>query len=102
AAINATLERLAKNRTVIAVTHRLGAVQHADRVFVLEAGRIVEQGQHSDLLELNGLYHQLWVMSTLGVIDQQSAPAEIEQALNQMGERHTADLRTLSEQVGQF
>ncbi len=60
AAINATLERLAKNRTVVAVTHRLAAVQNADRIFVLDHGRLVEQGRHVELLKQKGLYYQLW------------------------------------------
>jgi ATP-binding cassette subfamily B protein len=60
AAINATLERLARDRTVVAVTHRLGAVLHADQIYVIEGGRIAEQGRHQDLLDRRGLYYQLW------------------------------------------
>jgi len=60
AAIIATLERLARNRTVIAVTHRLAAIQHANRIFVVDAGCVVEQGKHQALLDRRGLYHDLW------------------------------------------
>jgi ATP-binding cassette, subfamily B, bacterial len=60
AAINATITRLAKNRTVIAVTHRLSSVQHADRIFVLDRGHVVLQGRHEDLIGTQGLYDQLW------------------------------------------
>ena len=60
AAIIATLERLRRNRTVIAVTHRLAAVQRADRIFVVDSGRVVEQGRHRELLDRRGLYHELW------------------------------------------
>jgi ATP-binding cassette subfamily B protein len=60
ASVNETLERLAKNRTVIAVTHRLDGVKNVDRICVLKAGRIVEQGRHDELLKRQGLYHELW------------------------------------------
>ncbi len=60
AAIIATLERLARKRTVLVVTHRLAAVQHADRIFVVDSGCVVEEGTHHELLDRRGLYHELW------------------------------------------
>jgi ATP-binding cassette subfamily B protein len=60
AAINATLQRLARSRTVIAVTHRLSSVVDADRIFVLQAGCVVEAGAHAALLQQNGIYAELW------------------------------------------
>jgi ATP-binding cassette subfamily B protein len=54
AAIHATLERVAKGRTVVTVTHRLASVRHADRIFVLDRGRLVECGQHDELLTQGG------------------------------------------------
>jgi len=60
AAINHTLLRLAKDRTVISVTHRLATIVDADRVFVFAEGRLVEQGRHEDLLSTKGLYATLW------------------------------------------
>ena len=60
AAIIATLERLARKRTVLVVTHRLAAVQHADRIFVVDSGCVVEEGRHHELLDRRGLYHELW------------------------------------------
>src|SRR5207249_10470638 len=60
AAIIATLERLGRQRTLIVVTHRLAAIHRADRIFVVDAGRVVEQGRHHELLARNGLYRELW------------------------------------------
>ena len=59
-AIIATLQRLAEGRTVISVTHRLTSVTSADKIFVLDRGKLIEQGTHQELTKRNGLYHQLW------------------------------------------
>lgn len=60
AAINQTLARLAHDRTVISATHRLASVVSADRIFVFNEGRLVEQGGHEDLLSKEGVYAGLW------------------------------------------
>jgi len=60
AAVNATLKEMSAGRTVISVTHRLDSVADADRIFVLSAGRLVEQGTHAELLAGGGVYHTLW------------------------------------------
>ena len=59
ASINATLERVARQRTVISVTHRLASVTGCDRIFVLKDGRLAESGRHDELLARQGLYAQL-------------------------------------------
>jgi len=60
ASINKTLERAAKGRIVVSVTHRLASIVAMDRIFVLERGRMVEQGRHDELLLLGGVYYKLW------------------------------------------
>ncbi|MEZ4643341.1 MAG: ATP-binding cassette domain-containing protein [Chloroflexota bacterium] len=64
AAVNQTIARLGQGRTVIAVTHRLASVVQADQIFVMQNGRLVEQGTHQTLLAQGGLYHQLWQKQT--------------------------------------
>jgi ATP-binding cassette, subfamily B, bacterial len=59
AAIQAELERLAEGRTTITIAHRLSTVRDADQIVVLDAGRIVERGTHSQLLDEGGLYAAL-------------------------------------------
>jgi ATP-binding cassette subfamily B protein len=60
AAIVRTLEAVARERTVISVTHRLSSVTRADRIFVLDRGRLAEEGTHAMLLHTGGAYAELW------------------------------------------
>jgi ATP-binding cassette subfamily B protein len=60
--ISRTMRDVATSRRVITIliAHRLSTVMHADRIYVLERGKIVEAGQHDDLLERTGLYYAMW------------------------------------------
>lgn len=58
------LNNLMKNRTSLIIAHRLSTIQSADMIVVLEAGKIVEQGTHTQLLQKNGLYKRLIEMQT--------------------------------------
>jgi ATP-binding cassette, subfamily B, bacterial len=60
AGILSTLEQVAKNRTVIAITHRLSLAIRADVIFVFKDGKFVESGNHTDLLQQKSLYAELW------------------------------------------
>ena len=60
ASINQALERAGRGRTVVSVTHRLAAIVNMDRIFVMDAGRLVEHGRHAELLALRGVYARLW------------------------------------------
>lgn len=59
-AIRVTLADLAKGRTTILIAHRLASVVGADNIVVIDAGRVIEQGTHAELLGLNGPYAQLY------------------------------------------
>jgi subfamily B ATP-binding cassette protein MsbA len=58
--IQAALDGLIKDRTTFVIAHRLSTVEKADRILVMESGRIVEQGSHAELLSANGRYAQLY------------------------------------------
>ncbi len=60
AAIQRSLERITVNRTTIAIAHRLSTIRNADRIYVMEHGKLVESGTHEALLEENGIYASLW------------------------------------------
>jgi ABC-type transport system involved in Fe-S cluster assembly fused permease/ATPase subunit len=58
--ILATLHAISENRTSLSIAHRLSTIADADCIFVLNEGRMVEQGNHADLLRHDGLYAEMW------------------------------------------
>lgn len=64
AAIQRSLRRISKERSVIVVAHRLSTIVHADKILVLEDGRIVERGTHAELIQNGGPYASLWGVQT--------------------------------------
>ncbi|MCH8907364.1 MAG: ABC transporter ATP-binding protein [Candidatus Heimdallarchaeota archaeon] len=64
AAIQRSLEKLTQNRTTILIAHRLSTIRNVDRIYVLENGKIVEQGNHDELVDQDGLYANLWKVQT--------------------------------------
>jgi subfamily B ATP-binding cassette protein MsbA len=63
--IQTALENIMKDRTVFIIAHRLSTVRRADRIFVVDRGRIAEIGTHNELLEKNGIYRKLYDLQFL-------------------------------------
>lgn len=57
--IQSAIKKLMNGRTSIVIAHRLSTIQHADKILVVDKGRIVEAGNHQELLQLGGIYHKL-------------------------------------------
>ena len=60
AAVQAALANLMEGRTVLVIAHRLSTVRRADRIVVMEKGRVTESGSHEELIELDGTYKRLY------------------------------------------
>ena len=73
ASIQTALDEAMEGKTVLAIAHRLSTIARMDRIVVLEAGRIVEEGTHSDLLDNNGVYARFWQRQSGGFIGVQEA-----------------------------
>jgi ATP-binding cassette subfamily B protein len=107
AAINATLERLGRDRTTISVTHRLAPLVNYDRIFVFQAGHLMEAGNHRELLARGGLYAELWSKQHTVALSADGTQATIDpQSLGRIGifkpldeamRREVADLFNIEE-----
>jgi ATP-binding cassette subfamily B multidrug efflux pump len=75
AIIQDALSTLIEGKTVIAIAHRLSTIAALDRLIVLDQGRIVEEGTHSDLLRRNGVYARMWRRQSGGFLD--TEPADV-------------------------
>jgi ATP-binding cassette subfamily B protein len=73
AAVQSVLGRLMTGKTVIAIAHRLSTIQRMDRIVVLDDGRIIEEGNHAELLAERGLYARLWARQSGGFIAAEAA-----------------------------
>jgi subfamily B ATP-binding cassette protein MsbA len=72
--VQAALTELMRGRTTIVIAHRLSTIEHADRIVVLQRGRIVEIGNHAELLARNGVYARLYRIQF--ALEQEDTPAE--------------------------
>jgi len=68
ASIQEQLEQLMINKTVLAIAHRLSTIAKMDRLIVLDKGRIVEQGTHTELISSGGIYARLWSRQSGGFL----------------------------------
>lgn len=73
AVIQSTLYGMMAGKTVIAIAHRLSTIAEMDRILVLDAGKIVEQGSHADLLAQRGLYAGFWARQSGGFLNADEA-----------------------------
>ena len=64
AALQRSIERISTDRTTIIIAHRLSTVRNADKIAVLESGKITELGKHEELVDADGLYSRLWSVQT--------------------------------------
>jgi ATP-binding cassette, subfamily B, bacterial len=64
AAIQKSLQVITQNRTTLAIAHRLSTIRHANCIYVMESGRVVETGTHEALLTKQGMYKSLWRLQT--------------------------------------
>ena len=70
AAIQESLDKMMDGKTVIAIAHRLSTIAAMDRLIVLDKGRIIEEGSHTELLEKQGLYAKLWAHQSGGFLNE--------------------------------
>ena len=64
AALQRSIERISTDRTTIIIAHRLSTVRNADKIAVLDSGKITELGKHEELVDADGLYSRLWSVQT--------------------------------------
>jgi ATP-binding cassette subfamily B protein len=83
------LELQEKNKTVITIAHRLSTILHADRIVVLKDGAVAESGTHEELIDLEGVYYDMWQYQTLPSVTNGSVSSEVEDETNEQIEKAT-------------
>jgi ABC-type multidrug transport system fused ATPase/permease subunit len=62
------LQRLQVGRTTLVIAHRLSTIENADRIVVMESGKIIETGNHTSLIQLNGVYASMFRLGNSGYL----------------------------------
>nr|MBN2278917.1 ABC transporter ATP-binding protein [candidate division Zixibacteria bacterium] len=75
--VQEAIERLMQDRTTLVIAHRLSTIVNADRIVVIERGRIIERGRHEDLIRKSGLYHRLYMMQFKNGQEETGSPGPI-------------------------
>lgn len=78
-AIEKTIEECTKNVTTIIIAHRLSTIMRCDRIYVMDKGEVIEEGNHEDLLKKQGYYYRLWSGQTLEEFNEVAATSKVEQ-----------------------
>ena len=86
-AIQESLDEMMQGKTVIAIAHRLSTIAAMDRLIVMDDGRIIEEGTHTELLGKNGVYARLWQHQSGGFLGEDNGVVE---AMDQAGVRRSA------------
>ena len=76
-AIQAELDRIQVGRTTLVIAHRLSTVMDADRILVMDAGRIIESGRHRELLALDGTYARMWLLQQREADDDEAPRSDV-------------------------
>jgi subfamily B ATP-binding cassette protein MsbA len=74
--IQEALERLMQGRTSFIIAHRLSTIHNAERIIVLDKGKIIESGNHAQLMEEEGLYHKLYTLKSLQMVEETEIKAD--------------------------
>ena len=85
AAIQRSIRRLARGRTVIVIAHRLSTIRHADEIIVLQGGRIAERGGHDALVAAGGAYARMWRIQTGEILEKEETTIEIPARFDPLG-----------------
>jgi ATP-binding cassette subfamily B protein len=70
AALQRSITKISDNRTTMIIAHRLSTIRYANRIIVLDGGKIVESGEHQELVDLGGIYARLWAVQTGEVLSE--------------------------------
>lgn len=84
--IQKAVERFSKGRTTLAIAHRLSTLEHADRILVMDQGRLIEQGSHRELLAQNGMYARLVRLQFGSLMNEEGLPGTVATLDKEIGE----------------